>query len=236
MAAATTPNSIPMTKRLSILRTSREMLTPSSTVGKTYQLMVPYWPDVAKNPSGQTKGDTMNSPRHLTPSTKLLFSQHGERSFKFVMFCCLHSRHTSSYGLLSVSAFSQETVSEMMERVDKGDAAAADRLGHASVFWTNDVVTFLVKLGDRGIPILNGSLVGSDPGEKGFYSDWCGSGRIVIRRNILRALSGARDARSIPYLIRALPVTDDCSPSFSPCYLCVSSPSSPLVGFIAREA
>ena len=24
---------------------------------KTYQLMVPYWPDVAKNPSGQTKSD-----------------------------------------------------------------------------------------------------------------------------------------------------------------------------------
>ena len=24
---------------------------------KTYQLMVPYWPDVAKNPSGQTKAD-----------------------------------------------------------------------------------------------------------------------------------------------------------------------------------
>lgn len=141
----------------------------------------------------------------------------------------------AAIGLLSVSAFSQETVSEMMERVDKGDAAAADRLGHASVFWTNDVVTFLVKLGDRGIPILNEALDSSDPGEKGFYSDWCGSGRIVIRRNILRALSGARDARSIPYLIRALPVTDDCSPSFSPCYLCVSSPSSPLVGFIARE-
>jgi dihydrofolate reductase len=24
---------------------------------KTYQLMVPYWPDIARNPSGQTKAD-----------------------------------------------------------------------------------------------------------------------------------------------------------------------------------
>ena len=24
---------------------------------KTYQLMVPYWPDIAKNPSGETKAD-----------------------------------------------------------------------------------------------------------------------------------------------------------------------------------
>ncbi|HEU5167362.1 MAG TPA: dihydrofolate reductase, partial [Chitinophagaceae bacterium] len=24
---------------------------------KTYQLMVPYWPDIAKNPSGETKTD-----------------------------------------------------------------------------------------------------------------------------------------------------------------------------------
>ena len=77
---------------------------------KTYQLMVPYWPDVAKSSSGQTKADyefakafdankiivfsqslasaegektspgrqkqRSNLPRHLTPSTKLLFSHN----------------------------------------------------------------------------------------------------------------------------------------------------------------
>ncbi len=37
---------------------------------KTYQLMVPYWPDVAKNLPGRQK-QTSNLPRHLTPSTKL---------------------------------------------------------------------------------------------------------------------------------------------------------------------
>ena len=42
---------------------------------KTYQLMVPYWPDVAKDPSGRQKQIT-NLPRHLTPSTRLLFSQN----------------------------------------------------------------------------------------------------------------------------------------------------------------
>ena len=55
MAAATIPNSIPTMKRLSILRSSRGMLTHYGR--KTYQLMVPYWPDVAKNPSEQTKAD-----------------------------------------------------------------------------------------------------------------------------------------------------------------------------------
>ena len=41
---------------------------------KTYQLMVPYWPDVAKNPS-ETKHRS-NLPRHLSPSTKLFFHDH----------------------------------------------------------------------------------------------------------------------------------------------------------------
>ena len=51
MAAATIPNSIPMTTRLSGLRTSRETLTMQVFGRKTYQVMVPYWPDVAKDHS-----------------------------------------------------------------------------------------------------------------------------------------------------------------------------------------
>ena len=46
-----------MKKHLNILRTSCEMLTLLVYGRKTYQLMVPYWPDVAKNQSGQTKAD-----------------------------------------------------------------------------------------------------------------------------------------------------------------------------------
>jgi dihydrofolate reductase len=41
---------------------------------KTYQLMVPFWPDVAKNHSGQTKAIT-NLLKHLT-RRKLLFSHN----------------------------------------------------------------------------------------------------------------------------------------------------------------
>src|SRR5215470_7203394 len=51
MAAATTPNNMLMTKHMNILRTTWEMLTCSSFGRKTYQLMVPFWPEVAKNQS-----------------------------------------------------------------------------------------------------------------------------------------------------------------------------------------
>ena len=39
---------------------------------KTYQLMVPYWPDVAKTIPGRQKQRT-NLLKHLTPSKKLFF-------------------------------------------------------------------------------------------------------------------------------------------------------------------
>jgi hypothetical protein len=57
MAAATIPNLIPMKKRLSTLRTLTRDADTFLYGRKTYQLMVPYWPDVAKNHSGQTKAD-----------------------------------------------------------------------------------------------------------------------------------------------------------------------------------
>jgi len=41
---------------------------------KTYQLMVPYWPDVAKNPSGQTKADTEFA-RAFVSIDKVVFSR-----------------------------------------------------------------------------------------------------------------------------------------------------------------
>ena len=41
---------------------------------KTYQLMVPYWPEVLKNQS-ETKA-VPNLLGHLTPSTKLFFHGH----------------------------------------------------------------------------------------------------------------------------------------------------------------
>jgi len=41
---------------------------------KTYQLMVPYWPEVLKNQSGQKQ--IPNLLGHLTPSTKLFFHGH----------------------------------------------------------------------------------------------------------------------------------------------------------------
>ncbi len=43
---------------------------------KTYQLMVPYWPDVAKNPVRAIEKQISNLPRHLTPLRKLLFSHN----------------------------------------------------------------------------------------------------------------------------------------------------------------
>jgi dihydrofolate reductase len=41
---------------------------------KTYQLMVPYWPEVAKNRMKQKHRS--NLPGRLTPSTKLFFHDH----------------------------------------------------------------------------------------------------------------------------------------------------------------
>jgi dihydrofolate reductase len=42
---------------------------------KTYQLMVPYWPDVAKNPSGQTKADIEFAQAFDAISKIIVFSQ-----------------------------------------------------------------------------------------------------------------------------------------------------------------
>ena len=41
---------------------------------KTYQLMVPYWPEIAKNPSRQKRIESLLRP--LTPPTKLFFHDH----------------------------------------------------------------------------------------------------------------------------------------------------------------
>ena len=73
MAAATTPSSIPMKKRLSISRTSFEVLTCSSLGAKPNQLMVPYWPDVAKNPS-ETKADREYADTFVSKN-KIVFSR-----------------------------------------------------------------------------------------------------------------------------------------------------------------
>jgi len=40
----------------------------------TYQLMVPYWPDIAKNPSGQTKAD-IEFAQAFDSAEKIVFSQ-----------------------------------------------------------------------------------------------------------------------------------------------------------------
>jgi len=40
----------------------------------TYQLMVPYWPDIAKNPSGQTRSD-LEFARAFDSADKIVFSQ-----------------------------------------------------------------------------------------------------------------------------------------------------------------
>ena len=40
---------------------------------KTYQLMVPYWPEVLKDPSATKQ--IPNLPGHLSPSTKLFFHE-----------------------------------------------------------------------------------------------------------------------------------------------------------------
>jgi dihydrofolate reductase len=46
---------------------------------KTYQLMVPYWPDVAKDPSETKDRSTLR--KHLSPKTKL-FSHEPWRALK----------------------------------------------------------------------------------------------------------------------------------------------------------
>ena len=73
MAAAITPKRLPMKNYLNIIRTSCKMRYGR----KTYQLMVPYWPDIAKNHSG-TKAenefaDTFDS------SDKIVFSRSLDR-------------------------------------------------------------------------------------------------------------------------------------------------------------
>ena len=45
---------------------------------KTYQLMVPYWPDVAKNPSGDTKAD-LGFAQAFDSSNKIVFSRTLDR-------------------------------------------------------------------------------------------------------------------------------------------------------------
>jgi len=46
---------------------------------KTYQLMVPYWPDIAKNPSGETKAD-IDFAQAFDSANQLVFSQSLDRA------------------------------------------------------------------------------------------------------------------------------------------------------------
>jgi dihydrofolate reductase len=46
---------------------------------KTYQLMVPYWPDVAKNPSGETKAD-LEFAQAFESINKIVFSRTLDRA------------------------------------------------------------------------------------------------------------------------------------------------------------
>ncbi|MGH2644718.1 MAG: dihydrofolate reductase family protein [Chitinophagaceae bacterium] len=46
---------------------------------KTYQLMVPYWPDVAKNPSGETKAD-LEFAQAFESINKIVFSRTLDRT------------------------------------------------------------------------------------------------------------------------------------------------------------
>ena len=46
---------------------------------KTYQLMVPYWPDVAKNPSGETKAD-LEFAQAFESRNKIVFSRTLDRA------------------------------------------------------------------------------------------------------------------------------------------------------------
>jgi dihydrofolate reductase len=45
----------------------------------TYQLMVPYWPDIAKNPSGKTKAD-LEFAQAFESSSKIVFSRTLDRA------------------------------------------------------------------------------------------------------------------------------------------------------------
>jgi dihydrofolate reductase len=42
---------------------------------KTYQLMVPYWPDIAKNPSGETKTDIEFAQAFVSVKKIIVFSK-----------------------------------------------------------------------------------------------------------------------------------------------------------------
>jgi dihydrofolate reductase len=46
---------------------------------KTYQLMVPYWPDIAKNPSGETKAD-IEFAQAFESRNKIIFSRTLDRA------------------------------------------------------------------------------------------------------------------------------------------------------------
>ena len=59
---------------------------------KTYQLMVPYWPDVAKNPSGQTKADyefaqAFDAVDKIVVFSQSLESPEGKKTELFVRAC-----------------------------------------------------------------------------------------------------------------------------------------------------
>ena len=47
---------------------------------KTYQLMVPYWPDVAKNPSGETTKADIEFAQAFESSNKIVFSRTLDRA------------------------------------------------------------------------------------------------------------------------------------------------------------
>ncbi|HCW07733.1 MAG TPA: dihydrofolate reductase [Cytophagales bacterium] len=47
---------------------------------KTYQLMVPYWPDIAKNPSGQTASDVEFAKAFVAVKKMVVFSKTLEKS------------------------------------------------------------------------------------------------------------------------------------------------------------
>jgi dihydrofolate reductase len=78
MGAATTPNNLSMKNNLNILLSSRERLTCRSFGRKTYQLMVPYWPDVLKDPSA-TKADTEFA-KAFDSTSKIVFSRSLDRA------------------------------------------------------------------------------------------------------------------------------------------------------------
>ena len=78
MAAPTTPNNLSMKNNLNILLTSRGRLTCRFFGRKTYQLMVPYWPNVLKDQSA-TKADSEFA-QAFDSVPKLVFSRSLERA------------------------------------------------------------------------------------------------------------------------------------------------------------